>query len=153
MNWQHKKQPPFNEHLGVKIEEWQEGRVVISVDLKPEHLNSQGAPHGGFITTLIDIAGSYCGLYCPNPNRRRKSLTLSLTTNFTGQAKTNHLTAICTLTSAGYKIFYSTTEVFDSQGTLIATGQMTMRYRSGSEILEGEVIEESLTENIKRVPI
>ncbi|MCO1335655.1 PaaI family thioesterase [Microbulbifer sp. OS29] len=142
MNWQHKKQPPFNDHLGIKIEEWQDGRVLISAIVQPEHLNSHGVPHGGFITTLIDVAGSYCGLYCPYPNRRRKSLTLSLTTNFTGRAKTNRLTAIGKLTNSGHNIFYSTTEVYDSQGTLIATGQMTMRYRSGSEILEGEAIEE-----------
>ncbi|MFA0812575.1 PaaI family thioesterase [Microbulbifer epialgicus] len=147
MEWQDKKQPPFNDHLGVKIDEWQEGHVVISVTAKPEHLNSQGAPHGGFIATLIDIAGSYCGLYCPYPDRRRKALSLSMNTNFTGQAKTNQLTAIGKLTSSGRRIYYSYTEVYDSKGTLIATGQMTMRYRSGSENLEGTVIEDDPIEN------
>ncbi|GAA5442344.1 hypothetical protein Misp06_00518 [Microbulbifer sp. NBRC 101763] len=153
MSWQNKKQPPFNDHLGVKIDEWQEGRVVISVTVLPEHLNSHGVPHGGFITTLIDIAGSYCGLYCPYPNRRRKSLTLSLTTNFTGRAKTNQLTAIGKLTSSGHKIFYSYTEVYDSVGTLLATGQMTMRYQTGSEILEGEAIEEYPAKTHHRIDV
>lgn len=148
MNWQNKKQPPFNDHLGINIEEWQEGRVVISATVQPEHLNSHGVPHGGFITTLIDVAGSYSGLYCPYPNRRRRSLTLSLTTNFTGRAKTNQLIAIGKLTNSGHKIFYSTIEVYDSQETLIATGQMTMRYRSGSEIMEGEIIEGEAAESI-----
>ncbi|WP_226648670.1 PaaI family thioesterase [Microbulbifer variabilis] len=133
MIYQYKKQPPFNNHLGIQIDEWQEGHVVISATVRAEHMNSQGLPHGGFITTLIDIAGSYCGLYCPKPNHQRKSLTLSLTTSFTGMAKTNQLRAIGKLTSSGRKIFYSCTEVYDSVGTLIAIGQMTMRYRTGSE--------------------
>ncbi|WP_444931245.1 PaaI family thioesterase [Microbulbifer sp. SSSA002] len=151
MNWQYKKQPPFNDHLGVKINDWQEGRVVISVTVQAEHLNTHGVPHGGFITSLIDIAGSYSGLYCPHPHRQRRSLTLSLNANFTGQAKTNQLTAIGQLTSTGRKIFYSHTEVYDSLGTLVATGQMTMRYRSGSETLQGEAIEESPTEIAKEI--
>ncbi|WP_444917347.1 PaaI family thioesterase [Microbulbifer sp. JMSA003] len=146
MNWQNKKQPPFNDHLGITIDNWQEGHVAISVEVQPEHLNTHGVPHGGFITTLIDIAGSYCGLYCPHPNRRRRAFTLSLTANFTGQAKTNQLTAIGKLTSTGRKIFYSYTEVYDSEGTLIATGQMTMRYRGGSETLDGELIDENTFE-------
>lgn len=143
MDWHQKKQPPFNDHLGVRIKEWQEGHVVISVAVQPEHLNTQGAPHGGFIATLIDIAGSYCGVYCPYPDRRRKALTLSLSTNFTGLAKSNRLTAIGKVTSAGRKIYHSFTEVFDSDGTLIATGQMTLRYRGGSETLEGEPVDVS----------
>ncbi len=89
---------------------------------------------------MIDIAGSFCGVYCPHPDRRRKALTLSLNTNFTGQAKTSTLTAIGWVTSRGQKIFHTSTEVYDDEGTLVATGQMTLRYRGGSETLKGELI-------------
>lgn len=131
IDWNQKQQPPFHDHLGVIIEEWKEGHVVISAELQPEYLNSQGVPHGGFIATLIDMAGSYCGVFCSHPDRRRKALTLSLSTNFTGQAKSKQLRAIGKVTSTGKNIFHSITEVFDSEGTLIATGQMALRYRGG----------------------
>lgn len=140
-DWHRKKQPPFNDHLGVRIEQWREGFVVISAELQPEYRNIQGSPHGGFIATLIDIAGSYCGVYCPYPDRRRKALTLSLSTSFTGLAKTRKLKAIGRVTSAGRKIYHSHTEVYDGADTLVATGQTTLRYRRGSETLQGEPID------------
>ncbi len=135
--WKHKPQPPFNDHLGVKIDEWQEGRVQLSVNIQPEHCNSQNSPHGGFVCTLIDIAGALAGVYCPYPDRRRQASTLSLNTSFTGLPKTKTLKVIGQVTSRGRKMYYSTVEVSDTQGTVIATGQMVLRYRGGSETLEG----------------
>lgn len=135
--WKQKTQPPFNDLLGVKIDEWHEGRVVLSVEVQPQHCNSQNAPHGGFVCTLIDIAGALAGVYCPYPDRRRQASTLSLNTNFTGLPKTQTLIAVGQVTSRGRKMYYSTVEVSDAQGTVIATGQMVLRYRGGSETLEG----------------
>ncbi len=135
--WTHKTQPPFNDHLGVTIREWQEGRILLSVEVQPEHCNSQNAPHGGFVCTLIDIAGALAGVYCPYPDRRRQSSTLSLNTNFTGLAKTKTLKAVGQVTTKGRKIYYSTVEISDTLGTVIATGQVVSRYRGGSESLEG----------------
>ena len=128
--------PPFSQYLGFQIDEWDYDRVVISCTLLPEHLNNQDVPHGGFVTSLIDTAGSFCGLYCPEPNRRRKALTLSLNCNFTGRALTSELKAIGKVTSSGRNIFHSCVEVYDSEETLIATGQVTMYYRNGYVTVE-----------------
>ena len=136
-DWNQFIQPPFNQHLGIKIDKWEENRVEISAELQPEFCNSQGIPHGGFICTLIDSAAGLSGIYCPNPDRKRRALTLSLNTNFTGQASSNTLRAVGTVTSAGRKIFHTAVNVYDGNDTLVATGTGVFRYRTGSETVEG----------------
>lgn len=134
--------PAFNKLLGIEIDEWQAGHVRLSVEVKPEHSNSHGIPHGGFICSLLDVACSLPGIYCASPDRIRRALTLSLNTSFMGQAQTNQLYTIGKITSAGYKIFHSSAEVYDSNNTLLATGQAVMKYRKGCEDPEGMHIDE-----------
>lgn len=132
------KLPPFNKHLGIKITEWEENRVVLTVETRPEYCNNSGIPHGGFIGSLLDMATGHAGIFCPLPGNIRKALTLSLNINFMGQAQSNSLRIIGTVTGSGRKIFYSAASVYDDKGTLIASGQAVCRYRTGSEDLEGE---------------
>lgn len=131
--WLNRRMPPFNQHLGFEIEEWTEGRVVITADIKPEHRNYQGLPHGGFIATMLDAATALAGVYTENEHKVRKALTLSLNINFLGQAMTSGLKAIGTVTASGKKIFYSTASVYDMKDNLIASAQGVFRYRTGSE--------------------
>ncbi|WP_439133662.1 PaaI family thioesterase [Pseudomaricurvus sp.] len=135
-------EPAFNKFLGIKVDEWEEGHVRISAEVKPEHSNSHGIPHGGFICSLLDVACSLPGMYCPSPDRIRRAFTLSLNTSFVGQAQTNQLYAVGKITSAGYKIFHSSAEVYDSNDTLLATGQSILKYRKGCEDPEGMPLEQ-----------
>jgi acyl-CoA thioesterase len=139
--WLGKKQPPFNTHLGLVVEEWREAYVRVSAEVKPEFQNSQAAPHGGFIMAIADVAASFPGVYCPHPNRRRYASTLSMNTNFLGLAKTSKLVAEGRVTSSGRKIFYSQVEIKDSDGNPVASCQAVFRYRSGSELLGGVELE------------
>jgi|GEM_PF-2812210 len=132
-----KKMPPFNDHLGVVIEEWSEGHVKISAEVKAEFQNSQGAPHGGFIMSLADIAASFPGVYCPHDDRRRYASTLSLNTNFLGVAKTSTIIAEGRVTASGRKVFYTHVDINDSEGNAVASCQGVFRYRGGSETLDG----------------
>ena len=135
-------EPPFNKLLGFVVEEWQEGHARIEVEVQPEHGNSNGIPHGGFLCSLLDVATALPGIYCPHPDRIRRALTLSLNTSFVGQASSRHLYAIGKITSAGYKIFHSSAEVFDSNDRLLATGHAMLKYRKGCESLEGMALED-----------
>ncbi len=135
-------EPPFNKFLGFQVTEWSEGHARVTVDLKPEFTNSHGIPHGGFLCTLLDVASSLPGIYCPHPDRVRRALTLSLNTSFVGVAQTSQLYAIGRITSAGYKIFHSAADVYDSNHTLLATAQAVLKYRSGSEKPDGIPLEE-----------
>lgn len=132
-SWDNKPTPPFCEHLGFEITEWSDGHVVIMVDVKPEHLNHSGIPHGGFISSLLDAATALPGSFSEDPDVVRKALTLSLNINFQGQAQTTRLKAVGKLTASGRKIYYGASKVYDSNDNLLASGQGVFRYRTGSE--------------------
>jgi len=131
-NW-NQKLPPYNRHLGINIAEWRDGYVVLEAQVLPEYCNNSGIAHGGFISSLIDMATGHSGIYCDERDRVRKALTLSLNINFIGQAAGDKLTVVGEVTGGGRKIFYSKAEVFDETNTLIASGQAVCRYRTGSE--------------------
>ncbi len=131
--WENRPEPPFNKHLGFKVEQWSPGQVVIVAEVLPEHCNIQGLPHGGFISTMLDAATAFAGVYTEDEKRIRKALTLSLNINFLGQAQTSGLKAIGKVTASGRKIFYSSANVYDMKENLIASAQGVFRYRTGSE--------------------
>ncbi len=127
--WAQKKMPPFNDHLGFVIEEWQENYIKISVELKPEHLNRSDIPHGGFTSALLDAATALSGAYSEDLLDYKKSLTLSLNINFLGQAQSNKLYAIGRVTASGRNIYYGSANLYDSFDNIIASGQGVFRYR------------------------
>ena len=50
---------PFTEHLGVQIVESTKEHAVVSLEKRPELLNSWGATHGGVIMTMLDLVMSW----------------------------------------------------------------------------------------------
>lgn len=131
--WENRRVIPFVDHLGIEIDQWQDGEVVIVAEVLDEHCNFSGLPHGGFISTMLDCATALAGVYTDDPVNVRKALTLSLNINFIGQAQTRKLKAIGKMTAGGSRIFYSQAHVEDLNGNLVATAQGVFRYRSGSE--------------------
>lgn len=47
----------FNDWLGFSVEEYDDGRAVVSVEFEDFKRNPGGVMHGGVTATLIDIAG------------------------------------------------------------------------------------------------
>ena len=127
----------FNEVLGFEISEWCEDYVELTLELQPRHLNRSGVVHGGVLSSLIDAAGGFAGCYCSVPGNVRRALTLSMTVNYTGQAKSGIIKTIAQKKAGGRKVFFASVEVFNDRRELIALGECTNRYRSGSETLEG----------------
>jgi uncharacterized protein (TIGR00369 family) len=123
----------FQALIGYRIVQWSEGLAIVELSIGPQHLNRSGVLHGGVLTTLIDTVCGYAGCYCAVPGRVRRAVTLSLTTNFTGQVGDGVLKAVGRKQTGGRRIFYCAGEVFDADGALVAMGQGTFRYRSGSE--------------------
>ena len=111
------------------IEEWRENHIKMSAELKPEHLNRSGIPHGGFISALLDAATALTGAYSDDPLNYRKALTLSLNINYLGQAQSNKIYAIGRVTASGRNIYYGAADVYDSFDNIIASGQGVFRYR------------------------
>lgn len=128
---------PFNELIGFRISDWREDEVTLELELRGEHLNRSGALHGGVLMTLIDAAGGFAGCHCAVPGNVRRALSLSISVSFTGQARAGKVRAVGRKRAGGRRIFFAAVEVFGDQGELLAEGQGTYRYRSGSETPEG----------------
>ncbi|HMH16981.1 MAG TPA: PaaI family thioesterase, partial [Burkholderiales bacterium] len=50
---------PFTEHLGVQLVEMTKEHAVVSLQKRPELLNSWGATHGGVVMTMLDLVMSW----------------------------------------------------------------------------------------------
>src|SRR5947207_8196953 len=50
---------PFTEHLGIQLVEMTKEHAVVSLQKRPELLNSWGAAHGGVIMTMPDLVMSW----------------------------------------------------------------------------------------------
>lgn len=56
MQPEERKQSPFVDLIGGRLEEWQEGYVRLALVLEERHMNPNGVMHGGVATTLMDEA-------------------------------------------------------------------------------------------------
>ncbi len=93
-------------------------------------INRSGRLHGGVLATVIDAACGFAGCYEAPPGRGRRAMTLSLNTQYIGPVPLGtRLTASARRTGGGHRIFFSTCEVRDRDGRLVATGSATYRYR------------------------
>ena len=118
----------FRKLIGLKTKEAREGYAVLELTVSPEHLNSHGALHGGIVATMIDHAGGNAGCFDDETGKRRKAVTLSLTTSFLAPVSSGKIVATSRKRPGGRRIFVSTTEITDETGTLIAVGEATYRY-------------------------
>lgn len=127
----------FQTLLGYRLTHWAENEAWVEIALDQRHMNRADVVHGGVLATLIDTACGFSATWCPIEGRVRRVVTLSLATSFIGQARHGILRAVAQKRGGGAKIVFCHAEVFDAENRLIATGEGTFRYRSGSEALDG----------------
>ncbi|MCK4868802.1 MAG: PaaI family thioesterase [Alphaproteobacteria bacterium] len=127
----------FGQMLGFRVVKWRDGHVRMEMDIGPEHLNRSGVLHGGVISSLLDTACGYSGTWCTKQGNVRWAITVNLTTNFTGQAKSGTITTIGRKRGGGRKIFFASAEVQDENGQVLGFGDSVQRYRTGCEDPEG----------------
>ncbi len=124
----------FAKLVGYRLAVWRPDYAEVVLALEPKHLNRSGVPHGGVIATLIDSACGFAGCYCAVPGRLRKAVTLSMSSNFLGQAVAGDtLIAKAKRTGGGINIFFTRCDLVDGKGQIIATGEAAYKYRKGSE--------------------
>lgn len=128
----------FRDHVGYGPIVWRENYVELALALDERHRNRSGIAHGGVIATLIDAAGGFAGCWCPHRDRIRRASTLSLNTQFVSPGRLGHRLITTGRARAGGKsIFFSTMEIVDDEGKLVATGEGAYKYRPGSETSAG----------------
>ncbi|MBB5695010.1 PaaI family thioesterase [Muricoccus pecuniae] len=128
---------PFHDLIGITVDEWRDGFARLALLVEKRHHNRSGVLHGGVLLSLIDQAGGYAGLFCTVPGHVRRAVTLDLDTRFTGQVTEGRIVAEGRVVTAGRNIFFTRTEVLGPDGTVIAFGSGTHRWRSGSNRPEG----------------
>ena len=70
--------PPMLALLGIRLIEADEGRVVFTGTVAPEHYNGMGVAHGGYAATLLDSALGCCINTMMPPGKRFTTLELKV---------------------------------------------------------------------------
>ena len=123
--------PGFQALLGFELADWRPGEAEVVLQPQARHMNRGGAPHGGVIATLIDVAGGYAGCHCPHPGRVISAQTVSLSVSFLGRARGGILRARGRRIGGGRRIFFARVEISGDDGTLVASGEASYAYRHG----------------------
>ncbi len=120
----------FADLIGYRLTAWREHEAEIALEVDARHMNRSGRLHGGVLATVIDAACGFAGCYQAPPDQGRRAMTLSLNTQYIGPVPVGtRLTASARRGGGGRRIFFSTCEVRDQDGRLVATGSATYRYR------------------------
>ena len=131
----------FAELTGYRLTRWQEGLAEVTLPILRKHMNRSGVLHGGVTATLLDVACGYSGCFIALAGRRRRALTLSLTTQFIATVEEGAvLIAIGRKVGGGASVFFSEGEIRDGKNRLIARAEGVFKYRGQSGQPEGEPI-------------
>lgn len=115
--------------MGFELALWEPGRSQFRVALGPQHLNRQGAPHGGVISALIDAAGMFAGNTAHGTGERLRAVTVSMSCNFIAGPKGDLLVAEGRVLKSGRSMFFAEASVTDGEGgALLASGQGAYRF-------------------------
>lgn len=109
--------------LGLRLDRVAEGRVDVSLELEPRHLNLVGTLHGGMIATLADTATGLAYRTVLEPGTTH--VTSSLSVAFLATARAGTVTARGTVVKRGTRFGYAEADVVDGEGTLLARASAT----------------------------
>ncbi|MFD4130592.1 PaaI family thioesterase [Streptomyces globisporus] len=117
--------PSIGRLLGMRFDEVDHGRIVLSIDTRPDFANPLGTVHGGIAATLLDSAMG-CAVHTTLPAGVGYT-TLELKVNYIRAARTDgqSLTAEGTVIHAGRRTATAEGKVLDAQGKLVAHATTT----------------------------
>ena len=125
---------PFLQHLGVRAEMAEGGRSRISLELRPEMLNSFEVSHGGVIMTLLDVAMAVAARTAHA--HVGGVMTVDMSVSFLRSAK-GRIVAEGKLLRGGNSLHFCEGEAYDESGELVAKslGTFKLRRESGSKAM------------------
>ena len=113
----------FPKMLGIEIDEVQEGRARLSLEVRKDLLQLQGVMHGGAIASLIDTAVAFAIVGASEPDDR--FTTVEMKVNYLSAIREGRVTADAWLIRNGRRIVVAECDVFDDKGRLAAKGLLT----------------------------
>lgn len=116
---------PFSLHLGAELLEFERGRAVIALNVRPEFLQQHGFVHGGITSYLIDNAITFAGGSVLGEN----VVTVEFKVNYVRPARGQRLVATAVVEGAGSRLAVCRCEVAVVEGekeSRCAVGQGTI---------------------------
>jgi uncharacterized protein (TIGR00369 family) len=124
---------PFNEVLGIKVDELREGYVRLRVPYRPELLGDTRRPalHGGVISTLVDVTGGFAVWTCCRLEDR--IATIDLGVDYLRPAPDRDLMAEATVRLLGNRVGNAHVVVFSAgePDRHVAVGRAVYNIRRG----------------------
>jgi uncharacterized protein (TIGR00369 family) len=113
---------PFNDHLGMQVEEAHDDGITISCELRPEFRNGHAVLHGGVIATLADVA---VGVALKPHIAPRVATTIDLKVNYLKPVLQGKLWARCYLVRVGRTLITGRVDLKDDDGNMVAVAIAT----------------------------
>ena len=107
------------------------GQIVTEYDGKPEFRNLIGTIQGGILTAMLDNAMSFAALARLGEGFRVPSLEVK--TSYIAPAFPGRIVGEAEVVRAGRSIVFTQGQLFDAEGTLIATATATAMVRKRAE--------------------
>jgi acyl-CoA thioesterase len=118
---------PFEEYLGMRIEEAAEGRAVLTMPFLVKLAQGKGLMHGGAITALADTAVAMA-IKSVLPEGTH-FVTVELCLKFHAPVKSGTVRAVATITERDERTLKGLAVVFDEDGVKTATFQSEFRIK------------------------
>ena len=117
---------PFIRLLGAKEEQWEKGRAVSSVEVRPELHNSWEYAHGGVVMTLLDVTmGSAARSMVPHA---AGVVTVDMSVSFMSAGQ-GRLTVDARVLRSGATLIFCEGEMRDAEGELVAKAMASFKVR------------------------
>lgn len=113
----------FSKLIGMKLEDLQLDRAVISIEMRDDLRQPSGVLHGGVTATLIDTAMAFA--VRTRLGLTEATATIDLTIHYLRPHLTGKFTCTAKVVRAGKRIFTVSADVHGEEGKLIATGLST----------------------------
>ncbi|OOE10994.1 hypothetical protein BSR09_06895 [Stutzerimonas degradans] len=132
------EQIPFNQALGIELDEISTSRVVMHLSMKPELVGNfvHGILHGGVIASLLDVAGgatAMLGVFDRHRHlteheratRLARLGTIDLRIDYLRPGRGKRFSASAVPLRAGNKVAVVRSELHNEEGVLVAVGTGT----------------------------
>ena len=113
--------------IGVRRTGFAEGWARLELDLRDEHMNPMGIPHGGIHATMLDTALGTAGSWQGDEDSYRPSVTLNLNVSYLAQPRGKRLICEARRVGGGRSIYFSEGELRDDTGIVLARASGTFR--------------------------
>ena len=121
---------PLVQHLGMRLEEIEDGRAELVLPFRPELATMDDIVHGGAIASLIDTAGMAATWSDDSEPESLAGSTVTLNVNYVSAARGQDLTATASVVKRGRNMVFSEVRVTEPDGRVVATGSVVQRLGS-----------------------